>query len=60
MSLLNQQYRAKKKFERLLKDYGAKKNIEIPDTMDIKKMPRELGLEACLDSQNRNSKCEII
>lgn len=60
MSLLKQQYRTRKKMERLLRDVGAAKNIDIPDTLDLKKMPRELGLDGCTNSQNRNSKCEIL
>jgi len=55
MSLLKQQYRAKKEFQKLLKDYGAKNNLDIPDTLDIEKLPSELKLNTCIDSRNRNS-----
>ena len=60
MSLLKQQYREKQEFEKLVKGVGAKHNIPIPDTLNLKKMPRELGLDTCLNSQNGNSKCETL
>lgn len=60
MSLLKQEYRAKKEFQKLLRDYGAKNNLEIPDTLDIEKLPAELKLNSCIDSQSGNSKCRMV
>lgn len=60
MSLLGQQYRSKKKVDRLLNNYASIKNVEIPATLDLKKMPPELKLDSCIESQKRNSKCETL
>lgn len=60
MGLLGQPYRVKKEIEKELRDYGTKNNIAIPNTLDLKEMPPELGLEACIDSQNRKKNRRIV
>lgn len=54
MGLLGQPYKVRKELHNALKELGAKKNVAIPNTLELKKMPAEFGLDACIDSQNRN------
>lgn len=60
MGLLGQPYRVKKEIEKELRHYANKNNVKLPNTLDLKNMPPELGLDACIDSQNRKNNSQIV